>query len=63
MTKMKMKGQFDERQELVKGRGYKYGFFTLCILNIFIVGTEERLSKYMEHGLLVFLSMAIALFQ
>ena len=31
-TKMKMKGQFDERQELVKGRGYKYAFFTLLCL-------------------------------
>ena len=27
-----MKGQFDERQELVRGRGYKYATFTLLVL-------------------------------
>ena len=27
--KTKMKGQFDERQELVRGRGYKYASFTM----------------------------------
>ena len=29
MNKRTMKGQFDERQELVRGRGYKYACFTL----------------------------------
>ena len=28
-SKNKMKGKFDERQELVRGRGYKYACFTL----------------------------------
>lgn len=28
-SKKHMKGQFDERQELVRGRGYKYASFTL----------------------------------
>lgn len=28
-SKRKIKGQFDERQELVRGRGYKYASFTL----------------------------------
>lgn len=28
-SKKSMKGQFDERQELVRGRGYKYACFTL----------------------------------
>ena len=31
-NKKKMKGQFDERQELVRGRGYKYACFTLLSL-------------------------------
>ena len=31
-NKNKLKGTFDERQELVKGRGYKYATFTLLIL-------------------------------
>ena len=31
-NKNKLKGTFDERQELAKGRGYKYSTFTLLIL-------------------------------
>lgn len=33
-TDESVKCRFDERQELVKGRGFKYGFFTLLISNI-----------------------------
>lgn len=32
LKKKTMKGRFDERQELVRGRGYKYASFTLLIL-------------------------------
>ena len=32
INKKTMKGKFDERQELVRGRGYKYACFTLLIL-------------------------------
>ena len=32
INKKSMKGKFDERQELVRGRGYKYACFTLLIL-------------------------------
>lgn len=31
-SKKSMKGTFDERQELVRGRGYKYACFTMLIL-------------------------------
>lgn len=31
-SKKCLKGKFDERQELVRGRGYKYAFFTILIL-------------------------------
>lgn len=31
-SKKALKGNFDERQELVRGRGYKYSCFTLLIL-------------------------------
>ena len=31
-SKKTMKGKFDERQELVRGRGYKYAFFTILVL-------------------------------
>lgn len=32
IKKNNMKGKFDERQELVRGRGYKYSAFTLIIM-------------------------------
>ncbi len=32
INKKSMKGKFDERQELVRGRGYKHACFTLLIL-------------------------------
>ena len=32
IKKTGMKGNFDERQELVRGRGYKYAFFVVIIL-------------------------------
>lgn len=32
INKKSMKGKFDERQELVRGRGYKYACFTLLIM-------------------------------
>ena len=32
LNKKTMKGQFDERQELVRGRGYKYACFTLLFM-------------------------------
>lgn len=31
----KMRCDFDERQEIVRGRGFKYGFFTLLLTNLF----------------------------
>ena len=31
-SRRKLKGSFDERQELVRGRGYKYACFTLLVL-------------------------------
>ncbi|MBQ8924481.1 MAG: hypothetical protein IJ053_06765 [Lachnospiraceae bacterium] len=31
------KGEYDERQELVRGRGYKLGFFTFAICNMVIL--------------------------
>lgn len=39
--KKTMKGTFDERQELVKGKGYKYAFFTVLILMTFDLLAES----------------------
>ena len=42
-NKTKLKGQFDERQELVRGRGYKYACFTLlglAVLDLLLEGFD-----------------------
>lgn len=40
-NKNKLKGTFDERQELVKGRGYKYSTFTFLIMLTLYLLTES----------------------
>ena len=40
-NKNKMKGNFDERQELVRGRGYKYASFTMLGLLTLDLLTES----------------------
>lgn len=41
LNKKTMKGKFDERQELVRGRGYKYACFTLLGLILVYLLTES----------------------
>ncbi|WP_295745523.1 hypothetical protein [uncultured Limosilactobacillus sp.] len=31
------KGQFDERQELIRGRGFKYGFWAICLVDALLL--------------------------
>ncbi|MDO4321037.1 MAG: hypothetical protein Q4C61_00785 [Lachnospiraceae bacterium] len=40
-TNGRMKCEFDERQELIRGRGYKYGFGTLILCNVLYAGILE----------------------
>ncbi|MCM1044730.1 MAG: hypothetical protein NC417_04405 [Candidatus Gastranaerophilales bacterium] len=49
-----VKSQYDERQELVRGRGAKYGFYTLLISNA-VIGVMEiaDLSSFAEKGVLM----------
>ena len=47
-NKKNMKGQFDERQELVKGKGYKYAFFTT--LGLIAVDLLCESSCYFENS-------------
>ncbi|MBP2057567.1 putative membrane protein [Lactobacillus colini] len=37
MILIKKKGNFDERQEIIRGRGYKYGFITTDLLALAIL--------------------------
>ncbi len=60
-TDKSLKAKYDERQEVVRGRAYKYGFLTMCILNILVAFMGKPLSKYLEYGVLVFISVCISL--
>lgn len=44
-TDGKLRCEYDERQELSRGRGFKYGFFTLLILNMLVAFYSEIASQ------------------
>ena len=55
-----LKCKYDERQELVRGRGFKYGFFTLLIyewLNILFGGLLEGI---VIREVIIFFGMALS---
>ncbi len=39
-TNNTLKGNYDERQEIVRGKGFKYGFFTILICNVWFALTD-----------------------
>lgn len=54
------KCRFDERQELVRGRGFRYGFFTVTLSNIILAELQtvgER--PFMDAEAAAFLSMLL----
>ena len=60
----KFKTQYDERQEFIKGRGYKYSFYTLlyleALLAIFEVGDISfGIDKYLVHFIVILISLAV----
>lgn len=56
-----MKGKYDERQELVRGRGYRYAFFTMIICEaVFIFFNEDaRLERYITSSLEMFIAFCV----
>ena len=53
---------FDERQELVRGRAYKYGFFTLVILLTLVMAAFELGAGIpVTPGLAIFISLLISI--
>lgn len=59
------KNQFDERQELVRGRGFKYGFFTLMISNavlLFLKILEIPLFSNMEVAMTASIIVGVSVF-
>lgn len=45
IAKKKKSGNYDERQELIRNRGYKYGFATTAFAGIIILFLKVNLSK------------------
>jgi quinol-cytochrome oxidoreductase complex cytochrome b subunit len=57
-SKRSMKGTFDERQELVRGRGYKYACFTmlgLLVLNLLIESLDAFETLPVTRSLAIFI--------
>lgn len=59
-----IKCKYDERQQLVRGKGFKYAFFTLMIYNflasIFVSFMMEK--QYIENGALMIMGILIGVF-
>ena len=47
-TDRSMKCKYDERQELIRGRGFKYGFFSIIGMTLIFACFREELSKIMD---------------
>ena len=60
-----VKNQFDERQELVRGKGFKYGFFTMMITNATLLCLhilEIPLFSNMEVAMTVSIVIGVSVF-
>jgi hypothetical protein len=60
----KFKTQYDERQEFIKGRGYKYSFYTLLYLEALLAVLEVGnisfgIEKYLVHFIVILISLAV----
>lgn len=56
------KCKFDERQELIRGRGFRYGYFTLMIyMAVYGAGTTLLERKCMEDFIGIFLGICISI--
>ncbi len=58
-----MKCKYDERQELVRGRGYKYAFFTMIICECVIMYLNEDagLERYITSSLEMFIAFSVSI--
>ncbi len=59
----KIGGEYDERQQIVRCKGYKAGFFTMLILNMIIIclTNDDGCLKYITSDAAVLISVFIAL--
>ncbi len=54
----KIKTQYDERQELIRGRGYKYSFYTMLFLEVVLMmvkmaGISFPVEEYLIHMVVI----------
>ena len=62
-TDNSLKSRYDERQQLVRGTGFKYGFFSLMFYNVaaaFLISVEKR--QYIEHAALMLAGILFGVF-
>ena len=55
----RIKCRYDERQVLVQGRSFKYGFYTLLVCLMLDVFLGDLADPYVDHGVIVFLCLAV----
>ncbi|MBO5371355.1 MAG: hypothetical protein J6A75_01405 [Lachnospiraceae bacterium] len=55
-----MKCRFDERQNIIRGKGYKYAFFTLLIYNALDILSGSILAMYFEREVITFFGIILA---
>lgn len=57
-----VKCRYDERQELVRGRGYKYAFFTLILYNVlFAIIDSVSEKRFMDSSIEMFIGVCISI--
>ncbi len=57
-----LKCKYDERQELVRGRGFRYAFFVWLIYGIWDVFFGESLTVLAEHSIITFCGICLGCF-
>ncbi len=60
----KVKTQYDERQEMIKGRGYKYSFYTMLFMEVVVMllemsGIELPIDNYLVHAIAVLIGCLV----
>ena len=62
-TDNSLKCKYDERQQIVRGIGFKYGFFTVMLYDVaaaFLISVEKR--QYIDHAVLMFTGIFLGTF-
>ena len=60
----KVKSQYDERQEMIKGRGYKYSFYTMLFMEVIVMllemsGIELPIESYLVHMIAILIGALV----